>query len=99
MQRYYYLCKNWKGFLQQIVSQLAFGYEHYHIIVYPEQKKEKWLSIDKKLIDKYKTKKSKFKRSRLKAQGFANFYFLRWENIAIILHSEGHMGNDIVYDD
>jgi len=99
MQRYYYLCKSWKGFLQQIVSQLAFGYEYYHITVYSEEKQDKWLQIDKKLINKYQTKKSKFQRSRIKSKGFANFYFLRWENIAVILHSEGNLSNGIVYDD
>src|SRR5690625_3173035 len=99
MQRYYYLCSSWKGFLQQIVSQLAFGYEYYHITIYPEKKKDKWLQIDKKLIHKYQTKKSKFQRSRIKSKGFANFYFLRWENIAVILHSGGNISNDIVYDD
>src|SRR5690625_4941401 len=99
MQRYYYLCSSWKGFLQQIVSQLAFGYEYYHITIYPEKKKDKWLQIDKKLIHKYQTKKSKFQRSRIKAKGFVNFYFLRWENIAVILHSDGNISKDITYDD
>lgn len=99
MQRYYYLCKSWQGFLQQIVAQLSFGYEYYHLVTYPEKKKDKWTKIDEKLIKKYQTKKSRFQRSRLKSKGISNFYFIRWQNTAIILHSKGEIPDEINYDD
>ena len=85
--------------MQQVIAQLNFGYVYYHIVIYPEKKIKKWSEIDKKLITKYQIKKSKFQRSRLKAKGFSNFYFMRWENIAIIMHTDGQINTEINYDD
>ena len=94
-----YLCRSWQGFIQQLVYLVSRGYYYYCLIEYPLRKKEKWHQIDAKLIDKYKCNKSKFQRTRLKNKGNTNFYFIRYEHIALIMHTQGILPDDITMDD
>lgn len=55
--------------------------------------------IDRKLIEKYDCDKSKYERARLKKKKIANFYYLRFHNVFLILHTEGDIRDNIVYDD
>jgi hypothetical protein len=82
-----------------IVYLVARGYYYYCIAYLPEKKKDRWGKTDIKLIEKYKTDKSKWQRSRLKRKGTANFYYLRWDCIAIILHTQGEISDTLNYDD
>jgi hypothetical protein len=84
-----YLCENWQGLLQMIVYLTSRGYYYYCLTLLPINKKDKWPTIDQKLICRYQTSKSKFQRARAKLKKHANFYYLRWGNVAIILHTEG----------
>lgn len=87
---YKYLCNNWQALLEQIVNLCGNGYYYYHISYLPVRKKEKRKEIDKKIIEKYNLEKdTKDKRYQRKKKGLANFAFLRWEHILVILHTEG----------
>lgn len=94
-----YLCESWQGFIQQIVFLVSRGYYFHCVTIFPEAKREKWEQIDAKLFGKYQAEKSKWQRSRAKIKGIANFYYLRWEHLAIIMHTAGEIIPDIVYDD
>ena len=94
-----YLCENWQGFLQMCVFLIGRGYRHYCHVVYPLRKRYKWEEIDRKLIQKYGTDKSKFQRSRSKKKGIANFYFLRWYDQAVIFRTAGEVSGAIINDD
>ena len=82
-----YLCKDLKGFMQLVTYLVSRGYYYHCVIILPEKKRDKFESIDKKLIDKYAADKSKYQRSRQKIKKQANFYYLRLENLAILLHT------------
>lgn len=84
-----YICQNWQALLQMLVYLTSRGYHSYCLITLPEAKKDRWVQIDKKLITRYQTSKSKFQRARQKLKKQANFYYLRWDSIAIILHTTG----------
>lgn len=93
-----YLCKDLKGFLQQLVYLIGRGYYYHSVIILPEKKRDKFESIDKKLIDKYAADKSKYQRARQKIKKQANFYYLRLENLAILLHTEGDISEYAIDD-
>lgn len=84
-----YLVKSWQALMQQLVFLAGQGYIHYYVAYLPPHKKEKFDSIDKKLIAKYQTNVSKYQRYRFKQKNQANFIYLRWEHIAVILHTNG----------
>lgn len=94
-----YLVQSWQGLLQQLVYMVGRGYYFYHVVEYPMKKQAKWLSIDQKLIAKYEMGLSKFQRSRLKKKGYANFFFLRFEQIGFILHTLGEVKEGVQIDD
>ena len=94
-----YEVESWQGLIQMTVNLIGRGYHFYHITYLPVEKEHKWKAIDKKLIEKYKTDKSKYQRARQKNNGVANFFYLRWENIAVILHTKGKILDDIGKDD
>ena len=89
---------SWQGFLQQILYQVSRGYFFYCYTSYPLKKREKWTSIDKKLLAKYGADISKHQRFRRKNAGKANFIILRWNEHSIILHTLGTI-EDGHYDD
>lgn len=74
------------------------GYFYHCVIYLPQKKTDKFLQIDQKLISKYAADKSKYQRARQKNKKIANFYYLRWENIAIIMHTLGSL-DGLEYDD
>ncbi|GAM10758.1 hypothetical protein OR1_03055 [Geobacter sp. OR-1] len=84
-----YLCGSWQGFIQQIVYQFGRGYEHFCLTVLPDEKRDKWLMIDNKLISKYGCNRSKYQRYRSKAKGEANYVYLRWQHLALLLRTKG----------
>ncbi len=94
-----YLCESWQGLLQQVVYLVSKGYYHYSITYLPSEKKEKWLQIDGKMIEKYKTNKSKWTRSRNKKKGLRSYFYLRQENIMIVMHTPGEIEPGVVHDD
>jgi len=96
---YTYEVQNWQGLLQQLVNYTSLGYRKYCAVEYPERKRERFSAIDRKIIAKYHSDKSKDQRSRLKKKGYANFVFMRWDRCAWILQSPGVVRDDIVYDD
>lgn len=87
---------SWQGFIQMIVYLAGTGYYHWHLIYLPESKKEKWPAIDKKLITKYGMDISKFTRRDRKKRKFANFYYLRWENVVLLLHTDGEILDAVI---
>lgn len=95
----HYLCDRWQGFIQQTVFLIGRGYHFHCLAILPEKKKERWDEIDKKLIGKYQADKSKFQRARQKQKGTTNFFYLRWDNLALILHTKGVIADGIAYDD
>lgn len=95
---YNYLTGSWQGFIQEIVFLVGQGYLFYHVAELPERKRDKWLEIDRKLIGKYKTEKSKFQRCRLKEKRVSNIFYLRYESTAIIMHTHGSIDH-VLYDD
>lgn len=75
--------------LQQLVYLIGKGYYNYYVGLIPLDKADKAKKIDKKIINKYNIDLSKYQRSRRKAKGLANFYYLRWKNVFVILHTDG----------
>lgn len=94
-----YLTNTWQGLLQMIVFLVGHGYHYYHIEYLPAKKQDKYVEIDRKIITKYQTEKTKYQRAYAKRKKLANFMYLRWENIAIILHTNGSFAEGIIADD
>jgi len=90
-----YLCANWQGLLQMVVYLVARGYYYHMVVAYPEKKRGKWLEIDKKMIATYKCAKSKYQRARMKKRGEARLMFLRWESVAVVLHTDGALSEEM----
>ena len=86
-----YLVKSWQALMHQLVFLAGQGYIHYYVAYLPPHKKEKFDGIDKKLIAKYQTNVSKYQRYRFKQKNQANFIYLRWEHIAVIVHTNGNI--------
>lgn len=82
------LCQSWQGFLQLIVLLVSNGYWHYCLTHLPEKKRDKWTTVDEKLCRRYPPL-SKWQRARKKKNGYANFYYFRWEAMAMIMHTDG----------
>ncbi|NYE08814.1 hypothetical protein F4694_005670 [Bacillus niacini] len=94
-----YLVSSWQGLIQLLVNLCGKGYYYYHITELPVNKKSKWGDIDAKFIGKYQTDKNKWQRHRQKRKGIANFYYLRWEHLVLVLHTEGMVPREFLYDD
>lgn len=84
-----YLCNSWQYLLQQLVYMVGRGYYWYHVGCIPAGKVDKALKIDAKIIEKYNIDLSKDQRARRKKKKLSNFYYLRWQNIFVILHTDG----------
>lgn len=84
-----YLTNNWKNYIYIILNSVSQGYWYYSQFRYPERKKEKWLLIDKKIIEKYQTNITKDQRYRRKKKNLANYRFFRWNEQCILLKTEG----------
>ncbi|KAF0821514.1 hypothetical protein V7200_23020 [Cytobacillus firmus] len=94
-----YLVSSWQSLLKILVNLCGKGYFYYHLTELPVNKKKKWEEIDAKFIKKYQSDKNKWQRQRQKRKGVANFYYLRWEHIVLVLHTEGEVPKEIIYDD
>lgn len=92
-----YLCNSWQFMLQQLVYLVGRGYYHYHVGYIKAGKEDKALKIDAKIIGKYNINLSKYQRARRKQKKLANFYYLRWQNVFIILYTDGKL--DVELDD
>lgn len=79
--------KNWKAFLQQAVRLISSGYDYYHLVTYPERKKDRWEWIDKKLTEKYQVTTNKFKAYRNKRKGIPNTRVIRYGSTCLILRT------------
>ena len=89
----------WNAFIQQIQFYVSRGYTEYHLVKYPEHKQDKFLKIDRKLIEKYNANLNKDKAYYNKKENYSNFKFLRHGDTAIILKSKGKLRKNIVLDD
>lgn len=77
-----------EGFIQQLaVAYIAHGYYFYVSGFIPEGKDP--AAIDKKLLDKYGVRLSKFARYRRKALGQASIQYLRFERFFVLLATHG----------
>ena len=94
-----YLCNSWQFMLQQIIYLVSKGYTYYSTGEIPINKSNKARSIDKKIIDKYNVNLSKYQRTRRKQKKLANFYYLRWKNQFVILHTKGNIDESVIIDD
>lgn len=94
-----YLCGSWQGLVQQVVYLVGRGYYFHCVTELPEKKRDKWEQIDQKLIGKYSADKSKWQRARQKGKKTANFYYLRWNNLSVLLHTLGSIESGSSYDD
>lgn len=92
-----YLCNSWQYLLQQLVYIIGRGYYWYHVGYIKAGKEDKALNIDAKIMKKYNIDLSKDQRYRRKKKKLVNFYYLRWQNVFIILHTDGKM--DVELDD
>lgn len=90
-----YQCQSWQGLIQMLTYLISRGYYYYCITEFPEQKRERWTAIDSKLIDRYSVDLSKWQRARRKKDGRANYYYLRWESISLVLHTSGELDRNL----
>lgn len=86
-----YLCNSWQFMLQQIVYLVSKGYIYYYVGEIPLNKADRAKKIDNKIIEQYNINLSKYQRNRRKKKKYANFYYLRWKNQFIILHTDGKL--------
>lgn len=94
-----YLIGKWQAFIQQIVYLVGRGYKEYCLVLYPTGKEHKYKNIDEKLISKYQCDLNKNQRYYRKQKGYANYIFLRYKGIAIILKTGGKIHSKINEDD
>lgn len=77
-----------EGFVQQLaVAYIAHGYYFYVTGFVPEGKDLE--AIDRKLLDKYGIRLSKFSRYRRKALGEASIQYLRFERFFVLIATHG----------
>ncbi len=94
-----YICSSWQGLLQQAVYLVSRGYYNYCLTQYPENKRDRWSCIDQKMIEKYRCNLSKYQRARFKNKGIANYYYLRWDALSLMMHTSGQLPEGITADD
>lgn len=93
-----YLVTTWQGLIQQIVLYVGRGYHYAQLFEFPEKKRPIWPDIDKKLLAKFDSDKSRFQRARQKNKGLINFVYLRWEQLGIVLHTQGEPAPGVCLD-
>lgn len=83
---------DWKEFTKLVLNHAGHGYVEYCSFVIPTKKMSKVESIDRKILCKYpEIAFSKDQRYRRKKARQANFIYLRWQNIGIMLRTEGEV--------
>lgn len=83
--KYLYKTTSLAGLVQQTMFLVTKGYYYFCIVHYPAHKQDKWNKIDSKLIAKYQTNMTRSQRYRNTEKKLANFMFLRFQNVAVIL--------------
>ncbi len=88
-----YLCVSWQGLIQQIISLVTKGYDEYQLLNPKGNVTEERLRrIDKRIIKVFNLKgQTRNTRYTNKKRGIANFIYLRWDKIAIILKTKGEV--------
>lgn len=97
MGQYNYKCKSWQGFIQQAITLISKGY-HYYFIVSPKKSldEDSWQRIDARIITKFDLERSnKDNRYYNKKRGLANYHYLRYGNISIVLRTEGSISDNV----
>lgn len=94
-----YLIGDWVAFVQQIQYLVSRGYVEYCLVNYPQNKVDKFLKIDQKLIEKYNANLNKDRAYYNKKKKFCNFKFLRFQDAAIIMKTKGDPHEKILMDD
>lgn len=93
MMKLTYLCRSWQSFLENLVDLIGHGYYYVCVNPLPRRKEQRFLEIDFKIMHSYQAfynkLQSKDKYYRRKKKGLANFRYLRWDNIAVVLHTPG----------
>lgn len=81
---------DWKDFVKLLLNHAGHGYVEYSSFVIPDKKITKAEAIDRKILNKYpEAGHNKDQRYRNKRAGKANFAYLRWQNVGVILCTEG----------
>ncbi|MGG0277994.1 hypothetical protein [Bacillus rhizoplanae] len=93
--RFNYELASWQALLRMASYLVSRGYYHWHVTYIPEKKLHKVDNIDTRLIERYEARKSKFQRARQKRKGDANFYYMRWQNVVVMLHTEGSINFEL----
>lgn len=75
------------GFVQQIVAYIRSGYFIY-VMGFVRDGKDP-AAVDEKLIEKYGIARSKWQRSRRKAEGYANLQYIRFERTWLLMATKG----------
>jgi hypothetical protein len=87
-----YECRKWQGLVEMIVNLVGNGYVFYNITSIPKHKlnNDFLKRLDSKMISKYRidleSKDTFYKR---KKRGLANFRYLRWQNVVVVLRTFG----------
>jgi hypothetical protein len=77
-----------EGLIQQIaVSYIVNGYWYYVTGRIPEDKTVE--AVDAKLIDRYRTDRSKYARARRKRKGLGNVQYIRYRRFFVLLATKG----------
>lgn len=83
---------SWKEFAKLVLNHAGHGYVEYCSFVIPDKKITKAESIDRKILSKYpEAGYNKDQRYRQKKAGQANFAYLRWHNIGVLMRTEGEV--------
>lgn len=96
MRQSTYLCVSWQGFIQYIVTMVGKGY-YFYLWIKPRESmvitEERQLKIDGRLMEKFQiVGMSKHNRYYNRKRGMANFLYLRYNSLAMILKSPGEDG-------
>jgi hypothetical protein len=84
-----YLCSSWQALIQQLAHNLTHGYNYYHYYKLDEKRRDKLYRIDSLMVSRFETDKSKDKRYHHRKAGKANYFYLRYDLMVVILRSEG----------
>ena len=83
---------DWKDFVKLVLNHAGHGYVEYSSFVIPDKKITKVESIDRKIQNKYpEAGHNKDQRYRSKRAGKANFAYLRWQHVGVVLCTEGEV--------
>ncbi len=85
------MIEKWQAMLQQVVRLVSRGYVFFNITQYPLKKIDRWEQIDNKLKQKYGANLDRFRAYRRNKKGLAKIKIIRWNNLCLILHTEGIM--------